>query len=58
MLTKEMRKALEADGEKLRQQTGKDHGPIFIEGWLTDMAEAGWRTDPETGKVFNINDKV
>lgn len=26
----EMRKALEADGEKLRQLTGTDHGPYFI----------------------------
>jgi hypothetical protein len=30
--------------------------PVFIEGWMTDMAEAGWRTDPVTGKVYNIND--
>lgn len=26
---KEMQKALESDGEKLRQLTGEDHGPIF-----------------------------
>jgi hypothetical protein len=26
---KEMQKALEADGEKLRQLTGEDHGPEF-----------------------------
>ena len=26
-----MRKALEADGEKLRQLTGEDHGPYFWE---------------------------
>lgn len=25
----EMRKALEADGEKLRQMTGQDHGPVW-----------------------------
>ena len=56
MFTKEMQKALEADGEKLRQLTGEDHGPIFIEGWMTEVAEAGWRTDPVTGKVYNIND--
>lgn len=28
-MDKEMQKALEADGEKLRQLTGKDHGPYF-----------------------------
>jgi len=28
MFTKEMQKALEADGEKLRQLTGEDHGPF------------------------------
>jgi hypothetical protein len=26
---KEMQRALEADGEKLRQLTGEDHGPSF-----------------------------
>jgi hypothetical protein len=31
MFTKEMQKALEADGEKLRQMTGEDHGPHFPE---------------------------
>lgn len=29
MFTKEMQRALEADGEKLRQLTGEDHGPHF-----------------------------
>jgi hypothetical protein len=29
MFTKEMMAALEADGEKLRQMTGEDHGPVF-----------------------------
>lgn len=28
-MDKEMQKALEADGEKLRQLTGEDHGPYF-----------------------------
>ena len=37
MFTKEMQKALKADGEKLRQLTGEDHGPIFLEGRMTDM---------------------
>jgi hypothetical protein len=27
---REMREALEADGEKLRQLTGQDHGPEFL----------------------------
>ncbi len=30
MFTKEMQEALEADGEKLRQMTGQDHGPVFL----------------------------
>lgn len=29
-MDEEMRKALEADGEKLRQLTGEDHGPVFV----------------------------
>ena len=29
-MDKAMQIALEADGEKLRQLTGKDHGPVFI----------------------------
>lgn len=45
MVSKEMQKALEADGEKLRQLTGKDHGPRFFmhdeEIDLTDIPEAG-----------------
>ena len=28
---REMQRALEADGEKLRQLTGEDHGPWFID---------------------------
>jgi hypothetical protein len=27
---KEMRAALEADGKKLRELTGEDHGPVFL----------------------------
>lgn len=30
-MDKEMVKALKADGEKLRQLTGEDHGPFFID---------------------------
>lgn len=29
--SKEMQKALEADGEDLRQLTGEDHGPYFFD---------------------------
>jgi hypothetical protein len=52
-ISKEMQKALEADGEKLRQLTGKDHGPRFIsecpscdgaiEEWWSYCAMCGWR---------------
>jgi hypothetical protein len=38
MFTKEMKRALEADGEKLRQLTGEDHGPEF---WITCEACCG-----------------
>lgn len=31
MFGREMQMALEADGEKLRQLTGEDHGPYFVE---------------------------
>lgn len=31
MFTVKMQRALEADGEKLRQLTGEDHGPHFPE---------------------------
>jgi DnaJ-class molecular chaperone len=30
MFTREMMKALEQDGDKLRQLTGEDHGPVFL----------------------------
>ena len=30
MFTKDMMTALETDGEKLRQLTGEDHGPVFL----------------------------
>jgi hypothetical protein len=29
-IDREMQRALEADGEKLRQLTGEDHGPVFL----------------------------
>jgi len=34
----EMRKALEADGEKLRQLTGKDHGPFQERDYASELA--------------------
>jgi len=30
-MDKEMMAALKADGEKLRQMTGEDHGPTFLD---------------------------
>jgi hypothetical protein len=35
MFTREMRKVLEADGLKLKQLTGEDHGPYFMDTWET-----------------------
>jgi hypothetical protein len=35
LFTPEMQRALEADGEKLRQVTGDEHGPVF----LTDLID-------------------
>ena len=41
MYSKEMMKALEADGEKLQAMTGEDHGPVFgtYEGVTVDRAD-------------------
>lgn len=47
-MSKEMQKALEADGEKLRQLTGEDHGPW----WLEDVDE----TCPTCGTLVNTLD--
>ncbi len=38
MFTKEMMAALAADGEKLRQMTGEDHGPYFVADEEPDQA--------------------
>ncbi|MEO1721364.1 MAG: hypothetical protein AAFR84_03045 [Pseudomonadota bacterium] len=35
-MDEEMMRALEADGEKLRQLTGDDHGPVFLCGECGD----------------------
>jgi len=31
---------------------------LFLEGWMDNMTKAGWRTDPVTGKIYNINDEA
>lgn len=67
MIDREMQKALEADGEKLRQLTGQDHGPVFlgdapapeyIRGVLTNNIERAidvvW--DLQNKPEFNKND--
>lgn len=41
-MDKEMMRALEADGEKLRQLTGEDHGPIFVPE-CEHCRDTGWR---------------
>ncbi len=53
MFTKEMQRALKDDGEKLRQLTGKDHGPVFpvfcpaeyADCFLPECAEHGCMCD-------------
>ena len=51
---KEMQKAIETDGEKLRQLIGEDHGPIFLDGWMADMVKEGWRVDPVSGGIVKL----
>lgn len=50
----EMQRALEADGEKLRQMTGEDHGPYVGLGWVRTQfpevfveAPQVWKECPE-----------
>ena len=61
MFTKEMQKALEADGEKLRQFTGKDHGPVFVPEihqclhcleWIADGEEPDGCRDPSCPEIW------
>jgi hypothetical protein len=52
-MDKEMQRALEADGEKLRGLTGEDHGPVFVGAMSWDEFEEmliknGWT--PEDAK--------
>lgn len=42
---KEMQGALEADGEKLRQMTGADHGPRFLTDPFIDATKEGMFRD-------------
>lgn len=52
----EMQKALEADGEKLRQLTGKDHGPFYIdEDRAARMAEIRERTENATPGPWTVD---
>jgi len=44
MLTKEMIAALEADGKKLRQLTGEDHGPHTADPDCILCGGDGWVT--------------
>ncbi len=46
-MTDEMRKALEADGEKLRQMTGEDHGPFAEHALESEAVEAAKRIERE-----------
>lgn len=32
---KKIQRALKVDGDKLRQLTGEDHGPYFVDEWET-----------------------
>lgn len=41
MFTREMMKALEADGAKLRQLTGEDHGPVWIDDRMVTCETCG-----------------
>jgi hypothetical protein len=48
---KAMQKALEADGEKLRQLTGEDHGPDFLQD--DDCPNCGGE-----GVVYSCQDEI
>ena len=42
MFSKEMQDALIADGEKLAQLTGEDHGPYFLQEGEADKSFSDW----------------
>jgi hypothetical protein len=46
-MDKEMMAALEADGEKLRQLTGEDHGPAFLSPTYDTAAAPAWYSADE-----------
>lgn len=48
-MDKEMMRALEEDGEKLRQLTGKDHGPIFLQAADPACPECGGTGQRDSG---------
>ncbi|MDW9762179.1 hypothetical protein GOB02_21820 [Sinorhizobium meliloti] len=50
---KEMQKAIEADGEYLRQMTGEDHGPYFLDD---DQEDGGCFNCGGEGFVFDCFD--
>lgn len=56
MFSKAMMAALEADGEKLRQLTGDDHGPVFLadapEAWKDCEVCGGDGVIYKTAQVF------
>lgn len=49
-MDKEMQRALEADGEKLRQMTGLDHGPSFEPPCDFPQCECCEIEDPPSGR--------
>ena len=53
-MTEEMRKALEADGEKLRQMTGEDHGPTFT----SQERSADRGPEPEETTVLQLANAI
>ena len=42
MLTKEMQAALKADAEKLKQLTGEDHTPVFLDEVEAEPTRLQW----------------
>ena len=59
----EMQRALEADGEKLRQMTGADHGPWFVleddaQDWLREMESSLWGDFSDEGYIVALDNEV
>ena len=52
-MDKEMMRALEADGEKLRDLTGEDHGPMFVADDLAErLRNCSWNNMDEWDAVM------